>query len=188
MIMSSALRGCPPPFLGISRAQMRPALRRRGGCGGEQRLRTFRDPRTSVQFTAFLSSRFFPGPAPYLGDVKDEMNRSSSACSAIQAISAFDGTRVGDITDDIGIEDVRSQVNLRPCVTGRRMSRSAPTRGERRSAARYRLLRRSLAMVGAPSRESAPRPGRVWKAPGQRPNQLAIGVGCENLDQPCRAR
>ena len=76
----------------------------------------------------------------------------------------FDGSCFDDIADDVGIKEVaRHRSTLRPSSRGRLRSRSAPTRGERRNAARIppafggspatacRMVRRSCPASGPSS-------------------------------------
>jgi hypothetical protein len=88
------------------------------------------------------------------------MNRSSSACSAIHATRSSDGVGLGDIADDIGVQEAHAhRSTLRPGVTGRLRSRSAPTKGDRRNASRITpffggspaMLRRTAARIRAES-------------------------------------
>jgi hypothetical protein len=57
----------------------------------KQRLRTLRTAEPSVELIGFLPGGFSSTPLRISANVSDAMNRSSSDCSAIQAISDSDG-------------------------------------------------------------------------------------------------
>src|SRR5260370_40776236 len=68
------------------------------------------------------------------------------------------GTGFDDIADDVRVEEIpRHRATLRPLVTWRATTRSAPTRGERRNAGEYAALFRRFARDGAAHHRANPR-------------------------------
>jgi hypothetical protein len=111
------------------------------------------------------SLRFFPAgfsriPRRISATVIEEMNRSSSALFRHPRDQVFRWHWFDDIADDIGVEEAPAhRSTLRPRVTGRLRSRSAPTKGDRRNASRIppffggsvEMVRRTAARIRAES-------------------------------------
>ena len=188
MIMSSGLRGRPFAVpSAISRAQIEAGLFiEREHPAGEQRLRALGTGKPTLQLPALLSGGLLQNSAPDLSDCHgEEINRSSSACSAIHATSASDGA--GLVTLLMMLVSRRLRLTGQPCgpaSTGRLRSRSAPTRGDRRNASRMppffggsaESVRRTVARIRAESGSVA---GQSLR---ERPDQVAIGVQPKNLE------
>src|ERR1017187_9964153 len=104
---------------------------------GEQRLRALRAGKPKLQFPALLSGRLLQYSAPDLSDCQGRDKQIRVGLFRHPRDQPFRWRRFGDIADDIGVEEAPAhRSTLRPNVTGRLRSRSAPTRGDRRNALR----------------------------------------------------
>jgi hypothetical protein len=103
----------------------------------------------------------------------------------------FRWLRLDDIADDVGIEQMaRHSPIFRPFSRGRDRSRSAPTTGERRKAARM-----PPGLGGSPEIDrltvarSADASGGIFrKSFGNRSNEIAVGVPAERFEARQSAR
>jgi hypothetical protein len=136
------------------------------------------------------SLRFFPAgfsriPRRIPATVIEEINRSSSACSAIHATRFSDGA--GLVTWLMILVSSRLLLTgqpLRPAVTGRLRSKLAPTRGERRNALRIppffggspEMAPRTVARIRA---ESGPSPASRFASDRIKPRSP---VQSQNLE------
>ena len=136
--MSSPLRGRPAAFpSAISRAQTRPAFssndRTRpanSACGPSGPANQFRGCCASCP-------RLLQDASADFGDRKRGDEQIVVLLRAHPSQQRIRRLRLYDVADDIGIKKVAChRSTLRPSSRGRLRSRSAPTRGERRNAAR----------------------------------------------------
>src|SRR5262249_22608178 len=103
----------------------------------EQGLRSFRAREPGIESIGLLGARFLQNASADFGEGERGDEQMLNALSRHPGEERFGWLRFDDVVDDVGIEKIaRHRSTLRPCSRGRVRSRSAPTSGERRSAAR----------------------------------------------------
>jgi len=136
--MSSALRGRPALApSAISRAQISPAFSSNGKTRPENRIVAPPVSKPAFQLSAILSRRTVQYSEPDFGNHQRGDKQILIVLLRHPGKQRLRWRRLGHVTDDVGIEQIAShRLTFRPAIRGRTRLRSAPTKGERRSAAR----------------------------------------------------
>ena len=137
MIVSSGLRGRPRLLpLAIKRAHIKAAPVKGEHAAGEQGLWSFRAAGRRLELVAAFAGGFFQHTS---ADFRDGQRTDVEIIVILlghPSQQRFGRRRLRDVADDVGVEQIAHQIStIRPSPSERVTSRSAPTSGERRSAA-----------------------------------------------------
>lgn len=122
---------------------------------GKQRLESFWPRKPGLEFATFSAFPLLKDPASDLADREGRNEKILVLLLRQPPQERFQRRGLGCLTNDIGVEEVASHRSAsRPGVISRVRSRSAPTSGERRKAARMPPLWGASAMLRCTSARS----------------------------------